>query len=118
MDEFHPNLDFVEPFGLLSIEDAYTLFKPVTREEIEFAVKNANPNKAPRPDGLNAHFYTVCWPIIGVDICDAICDLFQSSVMLNQVKATFTVLVPKGDNAFSLDEYGPISLTNELYKII
>lgn len=117
LDEFHPNLDFVEPFGLLSIEDAYTFFKPVTQEEIEFAVKNANQNKAPGPDGLNAHFYTVCWPIIGADICDATCDLFQSSVMLNQLEATFIVLVPKGDNAFS-PKYSPISLSNELYKII
>lgn len=108
----------MEPFAYLSTEDVNTLSKSITREEIEFAVKNVNPNKAPEPDGLNAYFYKVCWPIIGADICDVIRDFFQSGLMLNQLNVTFIVLVPKGDNNISPDKYMPISLTNELYKII
>ena len=38
--------------------------------------------------------------------------------MLKQLKATFIVLVPKSENTVSPSKYMPISLTNELYKII
>lgn len=65
------------------MEDALSLSCPITQEEIEFAVKNANPNKAPGPDGFNAHFYKVCWSIIGADICDAFQDFFQTGLLLN-----------------------------------
>ena len=43
---------------------------------------------------------------------------FRHGVMLNQLKATFIVLVPKGENTASPDRFRPISLTNELYEII
>lgn len=103
----HPNIDFVEPFAYLSTEDVNTLSKLITRGEIEFVVKNVNPNKAPKTDGFNAYFYKVCWPIIGADICDVIHDFFQSGLMLNQLNATFIVLVCKGDNNISPDKYMP-----------
>ncbi|RKH55377.1 hypothetical protein D7X96_39335, partial [Corallococcus interemptor] len=38
--------------------------------------------------------------------------------MLNRLKAAFIVLVPKSENATSPEKFQPISLTNELYKII
>ena len=38
--------------------------------------------------------------------------------MLNQLIATFIVLVPKSEIATSPDKFRPISLTNELYKIV
>ena len=38
---------------------------PVTIAEIKDVIKATNPNKAPVPDGFNAHLFKVCWPIIG-----------------------------------------------------
>lgn len=38
--------------------------------------------------------------------------------MLQQIKATFIVFVPKSDNATTPDKFRPIALTNEIYKII
>ena len=95
-----------------------SLTLPVPISEIEEVIKAENPNKAPGPDGFNAHFFKVFWPIIGNDVCEAITDFFQHSLLLNQVKSTFIVLVPKSENASSPDKFRPISLTNELYKII
>lgn len=94
------------------------LLKPVTVSEIEEAIKNANPNKAPGPDGFDAHFFKVCWPIIGKDVCDSIIDFFKHGSMLKQLKHTFIVLDPKSEDARSPDKFRPIALTNELYKII
>lgn len=52
------------------------LLRPVNIGEIEEVARCANPNRVPRPDGFNAHFYKMCWPIIGNDVCEAIMDFF------------------------------------------
>lgn len=118
LDEVVSDLSHVNPFGRIDDNEALELIIPVTTKEIEEAIKIAIPNKAPGPDGFNAHFYKICWPNIGKDVCLGIKDFFSSSKMLHQLKATFIVLVPKIENASTLDKYSPIALTNELYKTI
>ena len=49
---------------------------PVIITKIEEVIKAANPNKAPGPDGFNAHFFKVFWSIIGNDVCEGITDFF------------------------------------------
>lgn len=114
----HPDLSHVTPHGYVAEDDALNFMKLVTQSEIENVIKDANPNKAPGLDGFNAHSFKVCWPIIGKDVCASFNDFFKHGSMLKQLKHTFTVLVPKNDNASSLDKFRPIALTNELYKII
>lgn len=80
-------------------------------------IKNANPNKAPGPDGFNAHFFKICWPIIGNDICAGIIDFFKHGSLLKQLKATFIVLVPKGENVSTPDKFWPISLRNDYIRL-
>lgn len=53
-----------------------------------------------------------------MDVCASIKDFFKHGSMLQQLKNTFIVLVPKSENASSSDKFRPISLTDELYKII
>ncbi|XXG82825.1 hypothetical protein AAC387_Pa10g0712 [Persea americana] len=113
-----PDLSHITPHGVLTDGDALALMRPVTVAEIEDVVKSANPHKALGPDGFNAHFFKVCWPIIGKDVCVSIMDFFTHGSMLKQLKNTFIVLVPKSENASTPDKYRPIALTNELYKII
>ncbi|KAJ8622041.1 hypothetical protein MRB53_030570 [Persea americana] len=52
-----PDLSHITPHGVLTDGDALALMRPVTVTEIEDVVKSANPNKAPGPDGFNAHFF-------------------------------------------------------------
>lgn len=114
----HLDLSHATPRGYITEEDAINIMNPVTQTEIESVIKDANPNKAPCPDGFNAHFLKVCWPIIGKEVCANIKDFFKHGSMLRQLKNTFIVLVPKTDNASSPYKFRPIALTNELYKII
>lgn len=43
-------------------------------------------------------FYKVCWQVIEENVSSAIMDFFQTASLL-KLKATLTVLVPKGENA-------------------
>ena len=88
-----PNLSHAIPHGYVFEVSALELTKQVTVFEIEHVIKFANPNKAPGPDGFNAHFFKVFWPTIGNDVCAGIIDFFKHGYMLNQFKATFIMLV-------------------------
>lgn len=104
--------------GTLTEHDASAISKQVELEEIKLAIKGANPNKLPGPDGFNAHFFKVCWPIRGEDVVLAISDFFKHGMLLKQVKNSFITLIPKFVNPCKAADYRPISLTNELNKII
>lgn len=90
------------PFGRLNVEDVAKLLQPVSIEEIEYTLKIANPHEAQDPNGFNARFFKFCWPIIGKEVSSAIMEFFWAWSLLNQLKATFIVLVPIGDNILKL----------------
>lgn len=77
-----------------------------------------NPDKAPGPDGFNAHFFQVCWGIIKHDVCKAVSNFFRSGKLLKQVNSTFLELIPKVDNPGVFEEFIPLSLCNVLVKRI
>ena len=99
------DLSDVIPDVYIAKEDANSLSIPVTIFEIEDAIKSTNPNKALGPKGFNAHFFKICWPIIVNVVCQGIIGFFKHGLMLKQLKATFIMLFPKGDNASSPDKY-------------
>ena len=55
----YPDLSHITPHGVLTDGDVLDLMHPVTFAEIEYVIKSANPNKAPDPNGFNAHFFKV-----------------------------------------------------------
>ena len=93
-----PDLSHIIPHGYVTKENALNVMKPITISEIEEVIKATNPNKAPGPGGFNAHFFKVCWPIIGNDVFSSIQDFFKHGSMLKQIKNTFIVLVSKTEN--------------------
>lgn len=60
-----------------SESEAGSLINPVERKEVELALFNANPDKAPGLDGFNLHFYKVCWNVIGDETVEAVVDFFN-----------------------------------------
>lgn len=52
------------------------------REEIEEALKQMHPTKAPGPDGMCALFYQKYWNTIGHDICEEILEILNNGVIL------------------------------------
>lgn len=110
-------LNHVSPSGRLNDLEVNFISRNIDDEENVQAIKCASPHKSPGPYGFNAHFYKVCSPIIGKDISSAIRDFFKHGKLLNQVN-TFIVLIPKTDNPSKPSDFHPISLANEIYKII
>lgn len=111
----HPSLDLTHlpVTGTVNEEEGH-----FTVDEIEDSIKRTSAHKAPGPDGFNGHFFKVCWSIIGKVVSNAIIDVFNKGRLLQQVNNTFITLIPKVENPSSLADFRPISLANEVYKII
>lgn len=63
-------------------EENETLTAPFTEKEVFEAIPRMKNNKAPRPDGLPAEFYKICWPIIKGDLLPMFDDLFNGHMQL------------------------------------
>ncbi len=87
-------------------------------EEIQYALFQMSPSKAPGPDGMTALFFKKYWHIVGNDVTLAILDFFSSGCMLSSANFTNIVLIPKVKSPESMSQFRPISLLNVLYKII
>ncbi|GJU54600.1 RNA-directed DNA polymerase, eukaryota, reverse transcriptase zinc-binding domain protein [Tanacetum coccineum] len=102
----------------VSIEDAASMVKPVTNEEIKCALFDIFDSKALGPDGYTSKFYKKAWSIIGDDVCSAVKAFFLKGKMLGEINATLITLVPKLSTPMKVSDYRPIACWNVLYKII
>ena len=99
-----------------SMNEALTC--PYNREEMEVAIKQMAPLKAPGPNGMPLVFYRSFWPDIGMDVSDAVLSCLNSSTLLKSINHTFITLIPKVNNPESVAQFRPISLCNVIYKIL
>ena len=89
-----------------------------TTEEVEVALFQMGPTKAPGPDGMNALFYQKFWHFMGESVTMAILDFLNSGNMVPNINHTNIVLIPKVKNPEKMPDFRPISLCNVIYKIV
>ena len=89
-----------------------------TAEEVEVALFQMGPTKAPGLDGMNALFYQKFWHVVGETITMAVLDFLNSGNMVPDINHTNIVLIPKVKNPEKMSNFRPISLCNVIYKII
>ena len=94
------------------------LTRLVTKQEISQAIFSMHPNKAPRPNGMSTIFFQKFWPVIKVDVIQAVQSFFDSCHLLKSVNETLISLIAKIKSPIMIIEFRPISLCNVLYKII
>uniref|UniRef100_A0A2N9G7B6 Reverse transcriptase domain-containing protein n=1 Tax=Fagus sylvatica TaxID=28930 RepID=A0A2N9G7B6_FAGSY len=94
------------------------LIKEFTAEEVDVALKQMAPLKAPGPDGLPPIFYQHYWHLIGKDVTTAVLTCLNSGKILKAINHTYITLIPKVQNPEEVVEFRPISLCNVIYKII
>ena len=85
--------------------------------EVESALKQMAPLKAPGPDGMPPLFYQNFWNLVGSDVTTSILYYLNLGSLPTPLNHTFITLIPKTKNKERVTEFRPISLCNVLYKI-
>ena len=69
-----------------------------TMEEVELAIKEVAPLKAPRPNGMPPLFYQTYWIDVGMDISHTVISCLNSSSLLKSINHTLITSIPKVKN--------------------
>ncbi|XP_030479471.2 uncharacterized protein LOC115696725 [Cannabis sativa] len=94
------------------------LLEPVMEDEIRRALFQMHPDKSSGPDGMTSDFYQKSWNIVGGDIIKLVQNFFVSGSFPRDLNKTNIVLIPKKKQPQVMNDLGPISLCNVVYKII
>ncbi|XP_042974784.1 uncharacterized protein LOC122306423 [Carya illinoinensis] len=94
------------------------LLKPYVAEEVELALKQMHPSKAPGPNGMSPLFFQKYWGVIGNSITTALLSALNSGMFPKGLNHTFITLIPKKVSPSKVADFRPISLCNVLYKIL
>jgi len=94
------------------------LLHSFSEEEIQKALFQMHPLKAPGPDGFPAAFYQRNWPTVGSEVCKAVLSFLNDGQMDMGINSTNIVLIPKVNSPSKPSDFRPISLCNVLYKLI
>ena len=74
------------------------LTRPYVHEEVDVAIKQMAPLKAPGPDGMPHFFFQNFWSDIGLDVSKAVLSCLNSGTILKSINHTFLTLIPKVKN--------------------
>ena len=88
-----------------------------TIEEVEIALKQMAPLKSLGPDSMPPLFYQNHWSWIGSNIALSILHYLNTGVLPQSLWHSFITLIPKVMNPEYVTKFGPISLSNVLYRI-
>ena len=86
-------VQFIKP--MVTEEMNRDLIGEFSRDEVEVAVKQMAPLKAPGPDSMPPIFFQKFWNIIGDDVVKAIHSCLNSGNILLGLNHTFISLIPK-----------------------
>jgi hypothetical protein len=95
-----------------------SLMVEVTKEELQKTLHNFQKDKILGSDGLPVEFYSRTFDILGDDLLKTIEYSRTTGQVLSPFNSTFISLILKSDNPQSFDQFHPISLCNNIYKII
>jgi len=103
---------------IISQDQNISLTQSITLQEVEEAVMDMNPGKAPGPDGFTMNFFQACWDTVKWDLWKVVEDSHHSGLILPVPNSTFLTLIPKVDKPAEPASFRPIALCNVIYKII
>ena len=92
--------------------------RPISPEEVHFAVRKRAKNKAPESDSLGLEFYKTNWVMIKDDIGSMMNQMFTEGNVSTQQKYGVIVFLPKPSETTTPADFRPITLLNTDYKIL
>ena len=93
------------------------LLQEFQASEVEKALKQMHPMKAPGPDGMSPLFYQHFWPTVNSIVTRTMLDFLNHGAAPTNFHETHIVLIPKTKNPERVTDYRPISLCNVVYKL-
>nr|GEY43989.1 hypothetical protein [Tanacetum cinerariifolium] len=102
----------------LDVVEASNMIKDITDKEIKEAMFDIDNDKAPGPNGYTSCFFKKAWNVVGMGICLAMKEFFQTGKLLKEMNATIILLIPKLDTPNKVSDFRPIACCNVLYKCI
>lgn len=115
-DSMHTILQGINPVITDSMNAR--LLAPFCRAEIEGALNQKFPTKAPGPDGFPALFFQTYWDLIGDKTVECCLEILNGQKSVREWNATNLVLIPKVSSPVVVADYRPISLCNVTYKLV
>eukprot|EP00253_Pinus_taeda_P012315 PITA_12315 len=94
------------------------LTAPISMEELEEALNNMEPDKAPGPDGFSARFFLTCWSTINKYLLRMVRKSQNCVKIGGGINSSFLALIPKEKGASDFSRFRPISLCNSSYKLV
>ncbi|XP_022852083.1 uncharacterized protein LOC111373750 [Olea europaea var. sylvestris] len=103
---------------LISREQADSIVRYISPQEIKDVLFNIGDDKSPGPDGYTSCFFKKAWGMIEGDFVGAITEFFETGSLLKQINHTVIALIPKTSHASTVGDFRPISCCNVVYKTI
>ena len=96
----------------------HRLMSEMDIEEVKAAIFQMHLDKASGPDDFSPCFFQKHGDVIGQDVFRMFCQFFQNGEFLNNLDATYLVLIAKISKPKTMKDLRPIALCNVLYKFI
>ncbi|GAU40165.1 hypothetical protein TSUD_292700 [Trifolium subterraneum] len=104
--------------GYNTLTDPNEIFAHVVDHFSNLFNQSSLQYSAPGPDGFGAIFFQTYWEIIKQDVFKAVLQFFTSGWLLPNFNSNTLVLIPKTNNADSVNHFRPIVVANFKFKII
>ena len=102
----------------LNQEEAKTMNRPITRSEVEAAIKSLPHKESPGPDGFTAEFYQTHKEELVPFLLKLIQIIQKEGILPKSLYKTNIILIPKpGRDSTGTENFKPISMMNIDTKI-
>jgi hypothetical protein len=99
-------------------EDNRALMDEVTEDELKEFLHSFQKDKIPGLDGWTIDLFVGIFEFIGKDILKVVEESRLNGHIHAPLNANFIALIPKVDDPKSLEYFRPISLCNNIYKVV
>lgn len=116
----HHDLSFLSSLfnPAITKEENHLLTMLPAIDEIKQIISSLNPGRVPGPDGFNGQFFKSCWDVVNQNIVSMVQKYFKGDLDLHAIKETYMILILKHVASEEVADFRPISLCNEVYKIV
>ena len=102
----------------LTIDEREELESPITLQELEKSLSEANMASAPGTDGISNKFIKHFWHLFQKPLLDYSNHCFETGTLTDSFRGAKIRLIPKKGDCSKLKNWRPISLLNCFYKIL